>query len=75
MSSGVDFSGNGAEDVSQAPMTTGQPEAASRGQAGPIDFAGDGASDVKGTIEDTSEHGPMPPKGDGVVFAGDGALL
>ena len=28
--------------------------------------------DVGGTIEDTTMDGPMPPKGDGVDFVGNG---
>ena len=73
MASGVDFSGSGADDVSQGPMSTGQPARASRGSAGPIQFTGNGADDVGGTIEDTSEKGPMPPKGGEAEFAGNGA--
>ena len=69
MANGIDFAGNGAEDLGKSIDSTGG--YASRGGRGPIDFAGDGAADVGGTIEDTSGEGSMPPKGGGVEFAGD----
>ena len=71
MSNGIDFAGMGGEDVSQAPSSTGQPKDAQRGAQGPIQFTGDGGQDVGGTIADTSEKGPMPPRGDDIVFAGE----
>lgn len=74
MSSGIDFAGDGAMDISHNPSSTGQPEKAARGAAGPIQWTGDGGSDVGGTIADTSESGTMPPKGGDVQFAGDGAM-
>lgn len=70
MASGIDFTGNGSEDLGKSIDSTGN--FASRGSKGPIDFTGDGAMDVGGTIENTSADGPMPPKGDGVEFAGNG---
>ena len=73
MGNGIDFAGSGAEDLGKSVDSTGG--YASRGGKGPIDFAGDGAADVGGTIEDTSMDGPMPPKGDGVTFAGNGEDL
>lgn len=69
MSNGIDFTGNGAEDLGKSIDSTGG--YASRGGRGPIEFTGDGSADVGGTIDNTSEEGPMPPKGDGVEFAGD----
>lgn len=71
MASGIDFTGNGGEDAPSGPMSTGQPERASRGAAGPIQFSGDGGMDVGGTIEKTTQDGPMPPKGGGVEFTGE----
>lgn len=68
MASGIDFAGSGAEDLGKNIDDTNN--YASRGSKGPIMFTGDGAEDVGGTIEDTSMDGPMPPKGDGVDFAG-----
>lgn len=69
MASGIDFAGNGSEDLGKIIDDTGN--YASRGGKGPIVFSGDGAEDVGGTIEDASMDGPMPPKGDGVEFAGN----
>lgn len=72
MASGIDFAGNGGEDTSSSPSSTGQPQEARRGAQGPIEMTGDGAMDTGGTIQDTSESGPMPPKGgDDIVFAGE----
>ena len=69
MVNGIDFTGNGAEDLGKSIDSTGG--YAPRGGRGPIDFTGDGAMDVGGTIDNNSESGSMPPKGDGVEFAGD----
>lgn len=69
MANGIDFTGNGGDDVSNGPSSTGS--FASRGSKGPIDFAGDGGMDVGGTIETGNDEGAMPPKGGGVEFAGN----
>lgn len=71
MASGIDFTGNGDDDVSGGPSSTGQPERATRGAKGPIDFTGDGGMDVGGTIANTNESGVMPKGGD-VIFTGNG---
>jgi hypothetical protein len=71
MANGVEFTGDGGEDASQGPASTGQPEAARRGSNGPIDFTGDGAECVGGTIDVTSERGSVP-KGADIQFAGEG---
>ena len=71
MASGIDFAGNGAEDVSHGPTSTNQPATAQRGEQGPIQFTGNGGEVVGGAIADTSEKGDMPPQGNDIQFAGD----
>lgn len=69
MANGIDFTGNGAEDLGKSMDSTGG--YASRGSKGPIEFTGDGAADVGGTIDTNNGEGSMPPSGGGVEFAGD----
>jgi hypothetical protein len=68
-SNGIDFTGNGADDASNANPRT--QSFANRGAQGPINMTGDGGSDVGGTIGMNDPSGDMPPKGGGVEFTGD----
>jgi hypothetical protein len=55
---GIDFAGDGAQDVGSRSLNT-QPSASKSG-SGPIDFAGDGEMDCSGVMTTNDPKGGVP---------------
>lgn len=70
MGKGIDFAGQGMEDVTHSTERTGNPSAGSRASAGPVKMTGNGAADTGGVNDDTMQ-GRDVPDGGPIQFAGD----